>query len=152
MIVRVFALSALTVFSSLGLTAPSAAQKAVQAPPTEEPKMPDMSQLEFGKLLLTQRCANCHGTAAGEDRFAAPLHHLFGRMPGSIEGYTFSNNMKNITTPWTARTLDNWLAQTTFDTPDIRMRHVGITKHDQRSAVIAYLKTLAGNSASPDAQ
>lgn len=103
------------------------------------------AQLEFGELLAMQRCGNCHGLAEGDDRFAAPLHHLFGRMPGSIPGYTFSINIMNINTPWTPGTLDNWLEQTTFDTPDIRMRHVGITHRDQRSAVIAYLKSLPGN-------
>ncbi|KUO65716.1 MAG: hypothetical protein APF80_12545 [Alphaproteobacteria bacterium BRH_c36] len=119
---------------------------ATAAEPAAEPVMPYMEELEFGKLLVTQRCANCHGIAEGADRFAAPLHHLFGRMPASIEGYTFSINMKNIDIAWSPSTLDDWLKQTTFDTPDIRMRHVGITNEVQRTAVISYLKSLPGNA------
>ncbi len=103
------------------------------------------AEIQFGEMLTKQRCSNCHALQEGEDRYAAPLHNLFGRQPGSIDGNVFSVNMKRIGTPWTPQTLDQWLAQTTFDTPDIRMRHVGIEKADQRAAVIAYLSTLAGN-------
>ncbi len=126
---------------------PSAFAPAQAAEPAnqtfqEEPK----AILDFGKMLVYQRCGNCHGLEPGDDRFAAPLNHLFGRKPGTIDGFTFSSNLKGIGTPWTPSTLDNWLAQTTFDTPDIRMRHVGIVNLQQRQAVIAYLKTLPGNS------
>lgn len=112
--------------------------------------MPEMAELDFGKMLVMQRCANCHGLAEGEDRYAAPLHNLFGRMPGSVPGYTFSINMKKIGIAWSPSILDNWLEQTTFDTPDIRMRHVGITNKTQRAAVIAYLKSLPGNADKED--
>ena len=53
--------------------------------------------------------------------------------------------MKNINIAWSPSILDNWLEQTTFDTPDIRMRHVGIVNEVQRTAVITYLKSLPGN-------
>lgn len=118
-------------------------------PPVQQPpRLPPMSEVEFGRLLVTQRCANCHAVAPGEDRYAAPLHGLFGRKAGSLDGYTYSRNIKNLGIAWSATTLDNWLAQTTFDTPDIRMRHVGIPQQDQREAILAYLKTLPGNTAS----
>lgn len=114
----------------------------------QPPRLPAMSEIEFGKLLVTQRCANCHAVAIGEDRYAAPLHSLFGRKAGSLDGYTYSRNIKNLDIAWSAAILDNWLAQTTFDTPDIRMRHVGIPKQDQREAILAFLKTLPGNTPS----
>lgn len=131
---------------SAPLHAAEPAPHAGAAEPAAEPVMTETEQLEFGKRLTTQRCGNCHGLAEGDDRFAAPLHHLFGRMPGSIEGYTFSINMKNINIAWSPSILDNWLEQTTFDTPDIRMRHVGIVNEVQRTAVITYLKSLPGNA------
>lgn len=114
----------------------------------QPPRLPPMSEVEFGRLLVTQRCANCHAIAPGEDRYAAPLHGLFGRKAGSLDGYTYSRNIKNLGIAWSVSTLDNWLTQTTFDTPDIRMRHVGIPKQDQREAILAFLKTLPGNSPS----
>lgn len=138
----------LAAFATLPMSASLAAGEAAapQALQTQTETEPEPTPgLEFGRMLVMQRCANCHAVAEGEDRFAAPLHHLFGREPGSIEGYTFSINMQRIGTPWTARTLEQWLTQTTFDTPDIRMRHVGIAQADQRNAVVDYLSTLPGN-------
>ncbi len=118
---------------------------AADPPAQPPPQLPPMSQIEFGKLLVTQRCANCHAVAIGQDRYAAPLHNLFGRKAGSLKGYTYSSNIKNLNVAWSASTLNDWLTQTTFDTPDIRMRHVGIPKEDQREAILAFLKTLHGN-------
>jgi len=143
---RTRAVLALCIFGAVGLLSPLRAAEPAPPAAAAEPVMPYMEELEFGKLLVTQRCANCHGLAEGDARFAAPLHHLFGRMPGSIEGYTFSINMQNIDIAWSPATLDNWLEQTTFDTPDIRMRHVGMTNEVQRTAVINYLKSLPGNA------
>ncbi|MCH9806803.1 MAG: c-type cytochrome [Alphaproteobacteria bacterium] len=122
---------------------PAAAQQS-----TSRPATPDPAQLEFGERLVMQRCANCHAIAKDEEKYAAPLHHLFGRKAGSLEGYTYSPVIKNLNIPWSPSTLDNWLRQTTFDTPDIRMRHVGIPKEDQRAAVITFLKSLPGNETS----
>lgn len=116
------------------------------APVSGAPQLPALSELEFGRLLVAQRCANCHATTEGEDSFAAPLHHLFGRRAGSLEGYTFSINMKKLGIAWTPSTLNDWLRQTTFDTPDIRMRHVGVPQTDQRAAILEFLKSLPGNA------
>lgn len=121
---------------------------AADPPAQPPPQLPPMSQVEFGKLLVTQRCANCHAVAIGQDRYAAPLHDLFGRKAGSLKGYTYSSNIKNLNIAWSVSTLNDWLTQTTFDTPDIRMRHVGIPKQDQREAILAFLKTLQGNAPS----
>ena len=121
---------------------------AADPPAQPPPQLPPMSQVEFGKLLVTQRCANCHAVAIGQDRYAAPLHDLFGRKAGSLKGYTYSRNIKNLNIAWSVSTLNDWLTQTTFDTPDVRMRHVGIPKQDQREAILAFLKTLQGNAPS----
>ncbi len=118
---------------------------AADPPAQPPPQLPPMSQVEFGKLLVTQRCANCHAVAIGQDRYAAPLHDLFGRKSGSLKGYTYSSNIRNLNIAWSVSTLNDWLTQTTFNTPDIRMRHVGIPKQDQREAILAFLKTLQGN-------
>ncbi|MDX2290086.1 MAG: c-type cytochrome [Hyphomicrobiaceae bacterium] len=117
----------------------------IVAPASEEPQLPPMDQLAFGELLVRQRCANCHGIEPGVTSLAAPLVGVFGRKAGSAPGYTFSPNIQNLGIAWTPQALDGWLAATTFDTPDIRMRHVGLPQPDQRAAVIAYLGSLPGN-------
>ncbi|MDX2257756.1 MAG: c-type cytochrome [Hyphomicrobiaceae bacterium] len=101
-----------------------------------------MDRLAFGELLVRQRCANCHAIVQGENSLAPPLVGLIGRQAGTVEGYTYSPNIKNLGVVWSAGALDGWLAATTFDTPDIRMRHVGLPQPDQRAAVIAYIEML----------
>jgi cytochrome c len=121
---------------------------AAGAPEAQSPSLPAMSEYEFGKLLVKQRCANCHAIEEGDDRFAAPLHHLYGRQAGRVEGFTFSVNIKSLGIAWSPSALDSWLASTTFDTPDIRMRHVGVPNKEQRAAILTYLETLPGNDSS----
>lgn len=104
-----------------------------------------MPPLELGRAIAAQRCSNCHALAPGEASLAAPLTNLYGRKSGTAEGYTFSPNMIRLGVTWSESALDSWLTTTTFDTPDIRMRHVGIPEPRTRAALIAYINTLEGN-------
>ncbi len=141
------ALACLVAFIALVSAVPASAEQPplVTAPPVTEPQMPAMSQLEFGKMLVMQRCSNCHATELGVDAFAPPLTNLFGRKAGSVEGFTYSPNIKNLGVEWSAKTLGDWLTATTHDTPDIRMRHVGVVEPTSREAILAYIATLPGN-------
>ena len=131
--------------SGLGVPAKAEDEKHIAAPPVQDPQPPPMSELEFGRLIVMQRCGNCHTTDTETKSFAAPLHGLFGRASASLDGYIYSPVMKNLNVVWTPDTLSQWLTATTFDTPDIRMRHVGVPKENERNAIIAFLKTLPGN-------
>lgn len=116
------------------------------APPVAPAHLTAMEPLELGRKLAMQRCSNCHALSTeGEKSLAAPLTGLFGRVSGTAEGYVFSPNLKNLAIVWSPRTLSNWLATTTFKTPDIRMRHTGIPDPRSRQALVAYLETLEGN-------
>jgi len=119
--------------------------KHTAAPPVSEPIRPAVSELETGRDLVVQRCSNCHAIEEGADTFAPPLVGLFGRRSGTYEGFTYTPVMKNLNVEWSPSTLSDWLAATTFDTPDIRMRHVGLPDPILRRAVIAFIKTLPGN-------
>lgn len=147
--VRAPALIAVVAITAAFLAGPGLKTATAETPAPQDPAAlattPVVPDIEFGRMLVMQRCANCHAIAEGEDRYAAPLHHLFGRKAGSIEGYTFSRIIKDLNIPWSPSALDSWLEKTTFDTPDIRMRHTGIEKSDQRDAILAFLKTLPGN-------
>ncbi len=146
-LVAAAALASVLAFIALVTAAPASAQQppTVTAPPVADPQMPAMSQFEFGKLLVAQRCSNCHATELGIDTFAPPLTNLYGRKAGSVEGFTYSPNIKNLDVEWSAKTLGDWLTATTHDTPDIRMRHVGVVEPTSREAILAYIATLPGN-------
>lgn len=141
-----WAVAALALVMAAG--SPGLAQDAphTAAPPVAQPDLTAVPTLELGETLVRQRCANCHAIEPGASSFAAPLTNLYGRVSGTAEGYLFSPNMKNLAVAWSPSTLDNWLTATTFDTPDIRMRHVGIPEPRSRAAVIAYISSLEGNA------
>lgn len=120
------------------------------APHVPRADLPDIPPVELGRQLATQRCSNCHALEPGSDKtFAAPLYDLFGRRSGTMPGYQFSPNMKALGAIWTPKSLSEWLAATTFDTPDIRMRHVGLPEPRTRAALITYISTLRGNAPAP---
>ena len=116
-----------------------------------ERDIPDEEQLEafnagaidFGRELVSQRCANCHATEPGQALFAPTLVNLIGRKAGSVEGFPYSAKIKMLDFVWTPKTLDGWLKTITVNTPYLRMRHVGVKRDDEREAIIAYLKVLS---------
>ncbi|MGH1419389.1 MAG: c-type cytochrome [Hyphomicrobiaceae bacterium] len=97
---------------------------------------------EMAKSTIRQRCSNCHAIEAGTKRFAPPLVGLIGRKAGSYEGFAYTKKIKDLNFNWTAEALNDWLAGTTFKTPDIRKRHVGIEQPELRKAVVEYITTL----------
>ena len=114
-----------------------------QSPTNPQLQIMTEGNIDFGRELVSQRCANCHATKPNEKLFAPTLVNLFGRQAGSIEGFPYTPKIKLLNIIWTPSTLDTWLKTITVNTPDIRMRHVGIERDDEREAVIAYLKTLS---------
>ncbi len=93
-------------------------------------------------MTVRQRCSNCHAIAPDVKRFAPPLVGLIGRKAGSYQGFAYSGKIKSLDMTWTAAALNDWLAGTTFKTPDIRQRHVGIDHPELRKAVVAHIATL----------
>ncbi len=101
---------------------------------------------KMAAMTVRQRCANCHAIKPGVKTFAPPLLGLIGRKAGSFEGFSYSQKIKGLDLIWTTAAVDDWLAGTTFKTPDIRMRHVGITQPALRKAVVEYISTLREQS------
>ncbi len=97
---------------------------------------------KMAAMTVRQRCSNCHAIAPDVNRFAPPLVGLIGRKAGSFQGFAYSDKIKNLDMTWTAAALNDWLAGTTFKTPDIRQRHVGIAHPELRKAVVAHIATL----------
>ena len=73
---------------------------------------------------------------------AAPLYNVFGRKAGSAEGYAFSPRITMLDIVWSEQALWNWIQTTTFDTPLIALRHVGVKDQASADALIAYLAVI----------
>ncbi len=95
----------------------------------------------LGKTQFT-KCAACHSAKEGENKIGPSLHGVVGRPSHSIEGFNYSDAMKNYNVTWDPATLDHYLADPRGVVPGTKMIFVGLKKDDERANLIAYLETL----------
>jgi cytochrome c len=92
-----------------------------------------------GKTLYAQ-CMACHKLdKSGKSTIGPNLFGIVGREIASVKGFNYSPAMKQKKGKWTAKELDIYLAAPTKAVPGNRMPYVGMSKPDDRKALIAYL-------------
>ena len=97
---------------------------------------PALGKTQFNK------CAACHSAKEGENKIGPSLHGVVGRPSHSIEGFSYSEPMKNYNVTWDPATLDHYLADPRGVVPGTKMIFPGLKKDDERANLIAYLETL----------
>jgi cytochrome c len=84
------------------------------------------------------RCLACHALAV--DRVGPRHCDLFGRLAGSVPGFTYSEAMKKSKIVWNDKTLDRFLAKPLAMVPGTAMTYDGVPDAAERADLIAYLK------------
>lgn len=97
---------------------------------------PALGKTQFNK------CAACHSVKPGENKIGPSLHGIVGRPAHTVEGFNYSEPMKNYNVTWDQATLDRYLADPRGVVPGTKMIFVGLKKEDERANLIAYLETL----------
>lgn len=97
---------------------------------------------EEGKNVF-KKCRACH--AVGEkakNRVGPLLNGVVGRKAGSVEGFNYSDAMKNSGLTWDEAALSEYLADPKGKVPGNKMVFVGLKKEEDRKNLIAYLATF----------
>lgn len=91
------------------------------------------------------RCLACH---ALERNRTGPKHcGLFGRRAGSVPGFEYSKAMRRSGIVWDEATLDAFLSHPMRAVPGTTMGYAGIESPQERSDLIAYLRSASASAA-----
>ena len=85
-------------------------------------------------------CMACHVVDQEQNRVGPHLVGLFGREAGSVEGFNYSNALKESGIVWDEETLDAYLEDPRGYIPGNIMAFPGVRQEQQRADLIAYLK------------
>jgi cytochrome c len=86
-----------------------------------------------------KRCSACHVVDKEQNRVGPHLMGVVGRAAGAVEGFKYSDAMKNSGVTWDEANLDKYLADPKGFIPGNKMAFPGLKKEDERADVIAYL-------------
>jgi cytochrome c len=86
------------------------------------------------------KCKACHVADEPQNRVGPHLMGLFGRQAGSVEGFKYSDAMKESGVTWSEETIAEYIADPRGYIKGNRMAFVGIKDEEDIEDLIAYLK------------
>ncbi len=94
-----------------------------------------------GRTIFDQTCRNCHSLAVGVNEVGPSLWHVVGRPTASVQGYMYSDALKNLHTEWSVEALDAYLEKPRADVHGAQMFFKGLPEAKDRANIIAYLES-----------
>ncbi|MGI9491301.1 MAG: c-type cytochrome [Geminicoccaceae bacterium] len=106
-----------------------------------EPPAPVEPDPKKGEKIF-RKCKQCHTVQPNEKKVGPSLARIFGRRPGGVEGFGYSQDMIDFGTAgnvWDERTLDIFLTKPRDLMRSTKMAFPGLKKENDRADLIAYL-------------
>jgi cytochrome c len=106
------------------------------------PTVASAQDAEAGKKVFV-KCAPCHSIGPGAKNKVGPEQNgLIGRKAGSVEGFNYSEAMKNSGITWDEAQLDEYITDPKKKVPGNKMVFPGVKDELQRGDLIAYLASF----------
>jgi cytochrome c len=99
---------------------------------------PDPALVEAGEKVF-RKCKACHKLEEGKHGVGPSLAGVVGKDIASAEGFGYSDALTGIEGEWDAAKLDAFLAKPKDYAPGTKMTFAGLSKEEDRAAIIAYL-------------
>ncbi len=98
-----------------------------------------LADAALGKKVYN-KCKACHSIDKEKNKIGPHLVKLISRKSGSVEGFKYSDAMKNSDIIWNDETLKGFLANPKKYLPGTKMMFGGIKNEEKLSDLIDYLK------------
>jgi cytochrome c2 len=95
-----------------------------------------------GAQVYRSNCSICHSIRPGQIVVGPTLFGVVGRHSGSMPGFDYSSANRQSGLVWDPATLDRYLTDPQKVVPGTYMTFPGLKDAEQRSDVIAFLRTL----------
>lgn len=99
-------------------------------------------KVDAGAAMFDAECHRCHADNSSDPSYGPTLVGIVGRKAGAIEGYDYSDTLKDAPIVWTPAALRAWMEDNDGFMPGTKMRHVGIADRTVQDFILSYLATL----------
>ena len=94
-----------------------------------------------------KKCAACHVfEEGGPNKIGPNLHGIVGREVASVDGFAYSNALKEYGGNWDYEKLDCFLKDPKNCVPGNKMSFAGVKKDGDRADIIAYMRSVSPNA------
>jgi cytochrome c len=95
---------------------------------------------DSGQVAFNNACRTCHTVKEGDNRLGPSLYGVVGRKAGTVEGFGYSDSMKQSGITWDEAQLDKFIANPEAVVPGNNMKPFGgIGDPEERKQIIAFL-------------
>jgi len=124
-----------------------AAAPAAAAPAAIEPVGPLLASADLAAgEVQSKKCTACHTfTQGGPNRVGPNLWDIVGARHAHIDGFAYSDAIRNKPGNWDYEELNQFLANPRAYAPGTKMAFAGMPRVADRAALIAYLRSLSAN-------
>jgi cytochrome c len=93
------------------------------------------------QVAFNNHCRTCHSPKPDDNRLGPSLFGVFGRKAAGVQGYSYSDALKNSGLTWDEGKLDKFIADPEAVVPGNGMKpFTGVSNPQERAHIIAFLR------------